>query len=87
MIVCGSRCADVWVHVCILIPVYFHVSAGACTHTYVCIEKSLIWGVFLSYCPPQFLREGLLLNLELTKSAVLAGQQASGILASLHSQN
>lgn len=30
------------IYMCICTLVYLHVSAGTCTHTYVCIEKLLI---------------------------------------------
>lgn len=52
-----------------------------CALTRACMY---LWGsevsVFLSHYPPDFLRLGLSLSLQLTKSTKLAGQQVSGIL-------
>lgn len=39
------------------------------------IGGSVMLGVFFYYSPPQFLRQGLSMNLELTISSILTGQK------------
>lgn len=62
-----------WCSVCVCSCVPSHT----CLHVYVFLEVAMMLGVFLDCSPPYFLRQGLLLSLELSILARLQG--AAGI--------
>lgn len=64
-IMCGNMCVQI--HVCMYV----------CTHVFKCQGSTL--GIFLSHSLPYFLRQDLLLNLELTYFSKPATQQDSEI--------
>lgn len=66
---CVFLCMDTCVQVCVYMAVYVH-------GVHVCARQGLMLSAFINHFPPYFLRQDLLLKLELTDGARLDSQEA-----------
>ena len=72
---CVCVCMCVCVSVCLCVCEHVHVPMCTYTHMFEHSYGSQRWtsGIFFSHSPPYFLRQGLLLTLEVTDLAKLCG--------------